>query len=134
MALIWLLLALLLCPCGGAEVAVFNGFTLIRNGAPQRDAGMIVTDGRIMWVGPAAQMKDSAGRNSPGFHREISRLDAGVRYGFGTDSGPLAHFAGWFSGRTRLPTSKIPARSNRFISPEIRFVDSRARYRSIRQM
>jgi imidazolonepropionase-like amidohydrolase len=57
-----LLLALLIGPAGGAEVAVFKGFTLIGTGAPgngarQRDAGMIVTDGRITWVGPAAQMK-----------------------------------------------------------------------------
>jgi imidazolonepropionase-like amidohydrolase len=52
-----LLLALLICHADGAEIAAFKGFTLIRNGAPQRDVGMIVTDGRITWVGPAAQMK-----------------------------------------------------------------------------
>jgi imidazolonepropionase-like amidohydrolase len=51
-----LLLALLICRAGGAEVAVFKGFTLIGNGAPQNDVGMIVTDGRITWVGSAAQM------------------------------------------------------------------------------
>jgi imidazolonepropionase-like amidohydrolase len=52
-----LLLALLICHADGAEIAAFRGFTLIGNGAPQRDAAMIVTDGRITWVGPAAQMK-----------------------------------------------------------------------------
>jgi imidazolonepropionase-like amidohydrolase len=52
-----LLLALLVCCADGAEVAIFKGFTLIGNGAPLRDAGMIVTDGRITWVGPAAKMK-----------------------------------------------------------------------------
>jgi imidazolonepropionase-like amidohydrolase len=57
-----LLLALLIAPVDGAEIAAFKGFTLIGNGAigsgaPQRDAGMIVIDGRITWVGPAAQMK-----------------------------------------------------------------------------
>jgi imidazolonepropionase-like amidohydrolase len=51
-----LLFALLLCHADGAEVAVFKGFTLIGNGAPQPDAGMIVTDGRITWLGPSAQM------------------------------------------------------------------------------
>jgi imidazolonepropionase-like amidohydrolase len=56
-----LLLALLICPAGGAEVAVFKGFTLIGTGAPQRDAAMIVTDGRITWVGPAAQLKIPSG-------------------------------------------------------------------------
>ncbi len=52
-----LLLALIILNVDGAEIAAFKGFTLIGNGAPQRDAGMIVTDGRITWVGPAAQMK-----------------------------------------------------------------------------
>ncbi len=52
-----LLLALLACRAYGAEVAVFKGFTLIGNGTPLRDAGMIVTDGRITWTGPAAQIK-----------------------------------------------------------------------------
>jgi imidazolonepropionase-like amidohydrolase len=57
-----LLLALLLCLAAEAEVAVFKGFTLIGNGAPGNsaplhDAGMIVIDGRITWVGAAAQMK-----------------------------------------------------------------------------
>jgi imidazolonepropionase-like amidohydrolase len=52
-----LLLALLICHADGAEIAAFKGFTLIGNGAPQRDVGMIVTDGRITWVGPAALMK-----------------------------------------------------------------------------
>src|SRR5450432_4533771 len=62
-----LLFALLLCHADGAEVAVFKGFTLIGNntpgnntpgnGAPLPNAGMIVTDGRITWLGPSAQMK-----------------------------------------------------------------------------
>jgi imidazolonepropionase-like amidohydrolase len=52
-----LLLALLICHADGADVAVFKGFTLIRNSAPQPGAAMIVTDGRITWVGPAAQLK-----------------------------------------------------------------------------
>jgi imidazolonepropionase-like amidohydrolase len=52
-----LLLALLLGSTAGAEVTVFKGFTLIGNGEPLPNAGMIVTDGRITWVGPAAQMK-----------------------------------------------------------------------------
>jgi imidazolonepropionase-like amidohydrolase len=46
-----------MCQAGGAQVAAFKGFTLIGGGAPQRDAGMIVTDGRITWVGAAVQMK-----------------------------------------------------------------------------
>jgi len=67
-----LLLALLICHADGAEVAVFKGFTLIGNGAPgngapQRDAGMIVTDGRITWVGPAAQMKIPPGGTAQDF-------------------------------------------------------------------
>jgi imidazolonepropionase-like amidohydrolase len=56
-----LLLALLIAHVNGAEIAAFKGFTLIGNGVPQRDAGMIVTDGRITWVGPAAQMKIPSG-------------------------------------------------------------------------
>ena len=52
-----LLVALLLCAAAGAEVTVFKGFTLIGNRAPLRDAGMIVSDGRITWVGPVALMK-----------------------------------------------------------------------------
>ena len=55
------LLALLVAPVDGAEIVAFKGFTLIGNGAPQRDAGMIVTDGRITWVGAAGQMKIPAG-------------------------------------------------------------------------
>ena len=50
----------------GAEIAAFKGFTLIGNGAPQRDAAMIVTDGRITWVGPAALMKIPPGRHGRG--------------------------------------------------------------------
>ncbi len=56
-----LLLALLVCCADGAEVGIFKGFTLIGNGAPLRGAGMIVTDGRITWVGPAAKMKTPPG-------------------------------------------------------------------------
>jgi imidazolonepropionase-like amidohydrolase len=64
-----LLLALLICHADGAEVAVFKGFTLIGNGPPQRDAGMVVTDGRITWVGPAAQMKIPPGGTVQDFTR-----------------------------------------------------------------
>ena len=56
-----LLLALLVCHAEGAEVAAFKGFTLIGNSGPQPNAGMIVTDGRITWVGTAAQMKTPPG-------------------------------------------------------------------------
>jgi imidazolonepropionase-like amidohydrolase len=58
-----LLLALFICRAAGAEVAVFKGFTLIGTRASQPDAGMIVTDGRITWVGPAAKMKVPPGGN-----------------------------------------------------------------------
>lgn len=49
-----------LCP---AETTVFKSFTLIDGSgkAPQADSAMIVTDGRIRWVGPAAQLKAPAG-------------------------------------------------------------------------
>jgi imidazolonepropionase-like amidohydrolase len=56
-----LLFALLLGTTAGAEVTAFKGFTLIGSGEPLRNAGMIVTDGRISWVGPAEEMKAPGG-------------------------------------------------------------------------
>jgi imidazolonepropionase-like amidohydrolase len=52
-----LVIALLLCTAAAAETFACRGFTLIGNGAPIRNAGMIVTDGRITWVGHASAMK-----------------------------------------------------------------------------
>ena len=42
-----------------AESKVFSGFTLIdgNGGTPLADAAMIVTDGKISWVGPKANLK-----------------------------------------------------------------------------
>jgi imidazolonepropionase-like amidohydrolase len=71
-----LLLALAAVACGGApqqeapaaaapaaDVLVLNHFTLIdgSGGAPVPDAAMIATDGRITWIGPAAELKAPAG-------------------------------------------------------------------------
>jgi imidazolonepropionase-like amidohydrolase len=71
-----LLLALAAAACGGApqqeapaaaapaaDVLVLNHFTLIdgSGGAPVPDAAMIATDGRITWIGPAAELKAPAG-------------------------------------------------------------------------
>ncbi|MBM3785449.1 MAG: amidohydrolase family protein [Acidobacteria bacterium] len=54
---------LLLLPALFAETRVFTGFTLIdgtgKGATP--DSAMIVTDGRIAWVGPASKMKKPAG-------------------------------------------------------------------------
>jgi imidazolonepropionase-like amidohydrolase len=62
--------------CGGAEqqappaaatpaadVLVLSNFTLIdgRGGPAVSDAALIATDGRITWVGPAAELKAPAG-------------------------------------------------------------------------
>lgn len=46
-----------------AETSVFKGFTLIdgTGKAPQPDSAMIVTDGRIRWVGAAARLKVPTG-------------------------------------------------------------------------
>ncbi|MBL8230705.1 MAG: amidohydrolase family protein [Bryobacterales bacterium] len=61
----YLLLTSLLISGGllSAETTVFKGFTLIdgTGKAPQPDSAMIVTDGRIRWVGAAAQLKAPAG-------------------------------------------------------------------------
>jgi imidazolonepropionase-like amidohydrolase len=56
-----LLLALLVCRAGGAETAVFKGFTLIAGATPQANSAMIVTNGRIAWIGPSAQLKAPSG-------------------------------------------------------------------------
>ncbi len=58
-ALLTLLPPLLLCLPAAAEISVFKGFTLIdgNGGAPQTSAAMIIDNGRITWVGPAAQLK-----------------------------------------------------------------------------
>jgi len=46
-----------------AEVKVLKSFTLIdgNGGAPTANAAMIVNNGRIEWIGPAAQLKSPAG-------------------------------------------------------------------------
>ncbi len=46
-----------------ADVLILNNFTLIdgRGGPPAANSSLIATDGRISWVGPAAQMKAPAG-------------------------------------------------------------------------
>jgi len=56
-----LLFALLLCRACEAETAVFKGFTLIGSAAPQPNTAMIVTNGRIAWIGPSAQLKTPSG-------------------------------------------------------------------------
>lgn len=59
-----LLGALLVLPLAALpETLALRNFTLIDGDgkAPVAGAGMIVTDGRIQWVGPAAQMKAPAG-------------------------------------------------------------------------
>jgi imidazolonepropionase-like amidohydrolase len=56
-----LLLALLVCRAGGAETAVFKGFTLIAGATPQANSAMIVTNGHIAWIGPSAQLKAPSG-------------------------------------------------------------------------
>ena len=50
-------------PAAAGDVFILNNFTLIdgRGGAPVANSSMIITDGRISWVGPAAQMKAPAG-------------------------------------------------------------------------
>jgi imidazolonepropionase-like amidohydrolase len=58
------LLASLLAAAGlRAEVKVLQGFTLIdgTGRAPAANSAMVVTDGRITWVGPTAQLKAPAG-------------------------------------------------------------------------
>jgi imidazolonepropionase-like amidohydrolase len=56
-------LGLLLCAALPAEVKVFRNFTLIdgTGRAPAPASAMIVDNGRIAWVGPAAQLKAPAG-------------------------------------------------------------------------
>ncbi|HEX8302676.1 amidohydrolase family protein [Sphingomonas sp.] len=46
-----------------ADTLVLHGFTLIdgTGRAPVRNAGMVITDGRIRWVGPAAGMRTPKG-------------------------------------------------------------------------
>src|SRR6185369_10405110 len=59
-----LILSALLALCSGwAETTVLKNFTLIDGAAPKPlpAAAMIVVDGRIQWVGPAAQLKAPAG-------------------------------------------------------------------------
>src|SRR5258705_7640827 len=58
-----LLIALLAASCGFAETTVFKNFTLIdgSGGAAVPSAAMIIVDGRIQWVGPAADLKAPAG-------------------------------------------------------------------------
>src|ERR1700720_2538087 len=59
-AIAWL--AILTAPLA-AEVKVFKGFTLIdgSGGAPAPASAMIVDNGRISWIGPAAKLKAPAG-------------------------------------------------------------------------
>lgn len=54
-----LIAGLLICFSARAEVKVLQHFTLIdgNGGSPVRDAAIIVNNGRIQWVGPAAQAK-----------------------------------------------------------------------------
>src|SRR5439155_25984181 len=49
-----------------AETTVFKHFTLIggAGGAPVANAGMVIVDGRIQWVGPASDLKAPAGAQS----------------------------------------------------------------------
>src|SRR5436190_15943585 len=55
--------ALLFVCAAGAETTVLKNFTLIDGEAtqPQPGSAMIIVDGRIHWVGPAAQLKAPAG-------------------------------------------------------------------------
>lgn len=58
------LLLALLCACPlAAESTVLRNFTLIdgTGKAPLANAAVVITDGRIQWVGPAAQLKPPAG-------------------------------------------------------------------------
>jgi imidazolonepropionase-like amidohydrolase len=57
------LIALLAASCGFAETTVFKNFTLIdgSGGAAVPSAAMIIVDGRIQWVGSAADLKAPAG-------------------------------------------------------------------------
>ena len=56
-SLVFLLLAL----SANAEIRVFRGFTLIAPDSPLKNAAMVVTDGRISWVGAANQLKVPSG-------------------------------------------------------------------------
>ena len=58
-----LLLGALAVASVSAETSVLQNFTLIdgTGGKPQANEGMVITDGRIRWVGPIAQMKPPAG-------------------------------------------------------------------------
>jgi imidazolonepropionase-like amidohydrolase len=58
-----LLLFFLWTVAGWAEVKVLTGFTLIdgNGGKPVPGSAMIVTDGKITWVGPAGQLKAPQG-------------------------------------------------------------------------
>lgn len=60
------LVAILASTCLHAEVRVFKNFTLIdgKGGAPLKNAAMLVDNGRIEWVGPAAQLKGPASAES----------------------------------------------------------------------
>ncbi|MBV8818879.1 MAG: hypothetical protein JO022_11020, partial [Acidobacteriaceae bacterium] len=59
-------IALACLACGftaAAETTVLEHFTLIdgTGRSPQADAAMIINDGKIQWVGPAAQLKAPSG-------------------------------------------------------------------------
>ena len=59
----WLAVLLTAAYCCQAEIKVVRNFTLI-DGTGQRalpNAAMVVVDGRIDWVGPAADLKAPAG-------------------------------------------------------------------------
>src|SRR6266404_5956624 len=58
--LIW---ALLLVSSAWAETKVIRSFTLIDGAGlqPLPNAAMVIVDGRIQWVGPAADLKPPAG-------------------------------------------------------------------------
>jgi imidazolonepropionase-like amidohydrolase len=63
-----LIVALFTLGCRGTtpqrgEVLVLRNFTLIDGGdhAPVRNAAMVVTNGRVSWVGPEAELKGAAG-------------------------------------------------------------------------
>jgi len=94
-----LLLALSLAVPGMAQVAAYRGFTLIdgNGSAPVHGSALIVENGRIAWVGPAAQLKvpqgaavkDLSGRFvMPG----IINLHGHVAVGSGLDQVPKKYF------------------------------------------
>jgi imidazolonepropionase-like amidohydrolase len=94
-----LVLAVLLAVPGVAQVAAYRGFTLIdgNGGAPVSGAAMIVENGRITWVGPAAQLKAPQGVTVKDLSGKfvmpgIIDLHVHVSVGSGLDQVPKKYF------------------------------------------